>query len=134
MVFQRTACVDRLTITSVSLSSICQIGDSQLICSSSRALAVQREKELFYGNEGNYEAYPIFSEELLHAPITEKMTMSSLNLNPLIKVKNINITAVSSCSVAHLGNSGQISMESRVKHIRQLEQDEEQSEQEDHIV
>lgn len=117
---QRTACIDRIKIDSVSYSSIFQIGDSQYIESASRAIAVQREAEIFFSREGHFGAYPIFSEAIPLLPITEKISHSAMNLNPLLKVRNIDIMGVSSSSVVHLGNSSHISMEARVKHIRQL--------------
>ncbi|MDF2791738.1 MAG: spore germination protein, partial [Neobacillus sp.] len=52
--------------------------------------------------------------------ITEKMTISTHNLLPVIKVNNISILAMSSSAILHVGNSENISLEARVKHIRQL--------------
>jgi spore germination protein PE len=117
---QRTACVDRIKVDSVSYSSILQIGDSQLIEAFSRALAVQREAEVFFTKEGNFAAYPIFSEEIPFNPVSESLSFSIENVNPVIKVGTIDIMGASSSSIVHLGNSCQISMEARVKHIRQL--------------
>jgi spore germination protein PE len=118
--FQRTACVDRIKVDSVSFSSIFQIGDSQQIQALSRAIAVQREAEIFFGNEGSFAAYSIFSEQIPYLPVDENIASSTQNLNPMLKVRNIEIMGVSSSSVVHLGNSSHISMEARVKHIRQL--------------
>ncbi|MBT2640620.1 spore germination protein GerPE [Bacillus sp. ISL-41] len=118
---QRTTCVDHIKIDSVSFSSIFQIGDSQQIQALSRALAVQREAEIFFDNEGNYDAFPVFSEAIPFQPAEEEsVNFSSQNLNPVLKVRNIDILGTSSSSVVHLGNSHNISMEARVKHIRQL--------------
>ncbi|WP_246860941.1 spore germination protein GerPE [Bacillus sp. REN3] len=127
MVLQRTSCVDHLKIDAVTFSSICQIGDSVQICGFSRALAVQREADVFFGNEGHFANYPIFSEEIPLLPITERFASFTHNLNPLIKVKNVDIIGVSASSVVHIGNSCQICMEARVKHIRQLLPREEQN-------
>lgn len=117
---QRTACVDRIKVDSVSFSSIFQIGDSQHIQALSRALAVQREAEIFFDNEGSFAAYPIFSEAIPFTPVDEIISSFTQNLNPVLKVRNIEIMGASSSSVVHLGNSCHISMEARVKHIRQL--------------
>lgn len=118
--FQRTACVDRIKVDSVSFSSIFQIGDSQQIQALSRAIAVQREAEIFFGNEGSFAAYSIFSEQIPYLPVDENISSSTQNLNPMLKVRNIEIMGASSSSIVHLGNSCHISMEARVKHIRQL--------------
>jgi spore germination protein PE len=118
--FQRTAVVNDVNIHTVSISSVFQIGDSKLIQGYSRALAVQREAEIFYGNEGNFAEFPIFSEPLLLPAISEEVHMSQQNLNPFIKIEKINIIGVSSSAIVHLGNTKHVSLEARVKHIRQL--------------
>ena len=117
---QRTSCVDTLNLDIVAFASIIQLGDSCIVNGFSRALAVQREAEIFYGNEGNYSAYPVFSKPIPFLPIDEDITYMSHNLNPVIKVKKIGIVGISSASILHVGNSQNISMEVRVKHIRQL--------------
>ncbi|MBS8263007.1 spore germination protein GerPE [Mesobacillus boroniphilus] len=117
---QRITCVDHIKIDSVSFSSIFQIGDSEQIQAFSRALAVQREAEIFFDKEGNFDVYPVFSEGIPFQPTDECIVTSTQNLNPVLKVRNIDIMGASSSSVVHLGNSRNISMEARVKHIRQL--------------
>lgn len=118
---QRITCVDNITIDAVSFSSILQIGDSEQIVALSRALAVQREAEIFFDNEGNYNAFPLFSEAIpFQKEMRENVIFSTQNLNPVLKVRNIDILGTSSSSIVHLGNSRNISLEARVKHIRQL--------------
>jgi spore germination protein PE len=118
---QRITCVDHIKIDSVSFSSVLQIGDSEQIEAFSRALAVQREAEIFFDNEGNFASYPVFSEAIPFQPAEEQnFVCSTHNLNPVLKVRNIDILGASSSSVVHLGNSRNIAMEARVKHIRQL--------------
>lgn len=120
MLFKRTVCVDRVQVDSVSFSSVFQIGDSNQIKASSRAIAVQREAEIFFGNEGSFAAYPIFSESIPFSQVDEVFSCSFTNVNPVLKVSNIKIMGASSSSVIHLGNSCHIATEARVKHIRQL--------------
>lgn len=117
---QRTSYIDNMNIKVVSYSSILQVGDSCIINALSRALAVQREVETDYGNEGNYAAYKVFSEPIPFTPINEPISFRSHNLNPIIKVNKLNVIGFSSASVLHVGSSQNISMETRVKHIRQL--------------
>jgi spore germination protein PE len=116
----RTTFVDKIHVEGVSFSSILQIGDSCIINGLSRALAVQRETEIYFGDEGSFSAYPVFSESIPFQPINETVTLIFHNPQPLIKVDNIDITAISSSSILHVGNSKHISMEARLKHIRQL--------------
>lgn len=117
---ERSSSVDKIKVTTVSFSSIIQLGDSTIINGLNRALAVQREKELFFGNEGSYAPYRIFSEPIPIPTITEPITIQQHQVNPIIKVHNINVLGFSSSSILHVGNSKHINMEARIKHIRQL--------------
>ncbi|MDQ0198135.1 spore germination protein GerPE [Neobacillus ginsengisoli] len=118
--FQRTSCVDDIRVKIVSFASTVQLGDSCIINGLSRAIAVQREVEIEYGNEGNFSVYPVFTEPIPFQPITESLAYTPRNLNPIIKVNNIGIIGMSSASILHVGNSQHVSMETRIKHIRQL--------------
>jgi len=117
---QRTSYVDKINVKIVSFSSILQIGDSCIINSFNRALAVQRETEIFYGNEGSFSAHSVFYEPIPLPEIYEPFISKTHNPKPLIKVPTIDIIGISSSSILHVGNSRHISMEARVKHIRQL--------------
>ncbi|MBG9589643.1 spore germination protein GerPE [Cytobacillus firmus] len=117
---QRTSSVDKINIDTIAFSSVFEIGDSCFIKGFSRAIAAQREAEYFNAKEGNFSVYPVFREPIPLIPIEENITMQTTQLNPIIRVQNIDIIGVSSSSVIHIGNSGNISMEARVKHIRQV--------------
>ncbi|MEH7355576.1 spore germination protein GerPE [Neobacillus drentensis] len=116
----RTSNVDHLEVKLVAFSSVIQLGDSGIINGLSRAIAVQREEEIFFGDEGNFPSYPVFTKPLPLPPITETISFLQHNINPIIKVNNIDVIAVSSASILHVGNSRNVSMEARIKHIRQL--------------
>ena len=117
---QRTAYVDHLTVKVVSFASTLQVGDAKIVNSHSRALAVHREAEIFYGNEGNFSSYSVFNEPIPLPPITENFSTATTNLNPVITVKDIDVIGISAACVLQIGNSEHVSMEARVKHIRQL--------------
>ncbi|MFL6563151.1 MAG: spore germination protein GerPE [Bacillus sp. (in: firmicutes)] len=117
---QRTSCVDTINVKTISFASTIQLGDSCIINALSRALAVQREAELYYGNEGNISTYSVFSEPIPFQPINESFSFIRYNPNPLIKVNKIDIIGISSSSLLHVGSSRNVSMEARVKHIRHL--------------
>ncbi|WP_442599119.1 spore germination protein GerPE [Neobacillus sp. D3-1R] len=126
----RSSQVQTVKITSVAIGSVTQIGDSCIINALSRALAVQRESEIFLGNEGDYSKYPIFSELIPLPPIEDHVVMQRMNLSPIIRVGHINVIGVSSASGIHIGSSEHICLEARVKHIRHLESvDEEEASQ-----
>jgi spore germination protein PE len=117
---QRSSVVDFINIETVSFSSVVQLGDSRVINGFSRALAVQRETEIFFAKEGEFSSYPVFSERIPLPPITEPINFSTRSTKPLIKVNQVAIIGLSSSAVLHVGNSESVSMEARVKHIRQL--------------
>lgn len=117
---QRSSRVDRINVNIVSFASVVQLGDSSIINGLNRALAVQREEEVFYGNEGDYSKFRVFLEPIPLPPITEPISVIRHNQTPVIRVKNIDIIGISSSSMLHVGNSKHIYEEVRVKHIRQL--------------
>jgi spore germination protein PE len=118
---KRTSKVDSLKVDTVAISSVIQIGDSNVINSFSRAIAVQREKELFYSNEGNFNAYEIFSLSLPLPPIDEHITIHTTSLNSVIKVGTIDIIGIASAAILHIGSSEHIQAEARTLQIRHLE-------------
>jgi spore germination protein PE len=113
------SCVHALDIISIVESSICQIGDSSHLEAEVKVLAVQREYPLFFGQEGNFQDYLTFTEEIPVAPL-EFVNMNTIHESPAIKVNRINITGISSSSLAHIGSTETFSAESRVLNIRQL--------------
>ncbi|MEQ2525673.1 spore germination protein GerPE [Bacillaceae bacterium CLA-AA-H227] len=120
MISKRTSSVDRINVTSVTTASTLEIGDSSQIQAFSRALAVQREHELFYDNEFDFSQFDTFNEPLILDPIIDEIAFETIALNPIIKVNHIEIIGISTSSLLHVGNSRNIFMESRIKHIRHL--------------
>ncbi|KMY55492.1 hypothetical protein AC623_17385 [Bacillus sp. FJAT-27231] len=118
--FKRTSIVQDTRVITVADSSVFEIGDSATMTLRNRVLAVQRQAELFFGNEGNFNDYPIFSRPRLTPLIDENLTVTRYNLSPFIRVNHISIVGVASSSVLHIGSTGIIDAESRIKHIRQL--------------
>lgn len=119
--FRRISKVDSIRVRSVIFASAIQIGDSNTINGLTRALAVQRQREIFYGNEGDFSFFKIFSYPLPLPPIYEPITVHTTSTNPVIKVDCIDVIAISSTSFLHVGSSEKVQMESRVLHIRQIE-------------
>lgn len=125
---KRYSIVNELSGITLSFSSIYQLGDSQNIFSTTKAFAVQREKEFFLSSEGRFEA-EVFNEVIELPVINPGISVNRLNLSP-IKVNCMDIRATAFSSLVHIGNTSNVYMESRVKHIRQLEDDAEYGEEE----
>jgi spore germination protein PE len=113
--------VDSIHVISVLFASVIQIGDSNSINGLTRALAVQRQREIFYGKEGDFSLFKIFSYQFPPSPIYEPLTVHRTSTNPVIKVGSIDVTAFSSTSFLHIGSTEKVEMESRILHIRQIE-------------
>ncbi|WP_223700748.1 spore germination protein GerPE [Sutcliffiella deserti] len=116
----RISRVNEVNVLSLAFSSYLHIGDSFHINAKNKALAVKREFPRYYGNEGSFDAYSIFSIASPMTVIDEPLCMSVKNPNPNICVDNITVNGVSSSSVLQIGSSQSIYAEARVKHIRQL--------------
>ncbi|PAE20789.1 spore gernimation protein [Bacillus sp. 7504-2] len=117
---KRTSVVDRIIINSLSIVSTFEIGDSSQIQAFSRAIALQRERQTFFSNEIRFSDFDIFTEAIPMEPIFENVTFETNSIHPIIKVGFLDITGVSTSSVIHIGNTKNINMESRIKHIRHL--------------
>lgn len=117
----RTSVVNQTRVINVSLSSVFQIGDSEQIVSRSKALAVQRQLQLFYGNEGDFQKYPAYTLPISRPPLQTTFPVHRYNRSPFIKVNMVNITSVAASSVYHIGSTNYIDAETRIKHIRQIE-------------
>lgn len=117
---QRTSVVNHIKVETISFSSILEIGDSTFTQGFSRAIAVQREAEAFFGYEAEFKSYSAFQIPIPFSPITENISMHSQQLNPITKVQNIDVIGVSTSSILQVGSSKHISMEARIDHIRHL--------------
>lgn len=118
---KRTSIVNNTKVINVSLSSVFQIGDSVQVTPRAWALAVQRQLQLFYGFEGNFYMYPIFTIDIPQPNWPEEITVQRYYTSPFIKVNSVKITSVAAASVYHIGSTNFIKSESRIKHIRQIE-------------
>jgi len=117
---RRVSNVVSIDVTSLSFSSILEIGDSKQITPYSQALAVKREYSVFFSNEGNFEEYSVFTRPIANIPITETINMAVHNHNPRIDVESVKIIGIASSSVVQIGTTDIIRAESRIKHIRHL--------------
>ncbi|MEW4285412.1 spore germination protein GerPE [Priestia koreensis] len=118
---RRTSYVDIINIKSVSSCSLLQVGDSQVINMFTKALADQREYPLFYGREGDFDDYSVFSEPIPQFLPGARVDMNVINDCSAIKVHSIKVIGTSFSSLIHVGSTCDIFGEARVKHIRELE-------------
>jgi spore germination protein PE len=117
---RRISKVETIKVNDITLSSVLQIGDTNHLSPTSKALAVKREYPLFFDDEGRFEDYSIFTREIPQPTITEKVNMRVENVCPIIHVDHINVNSISAASVVQIGSAQTINTEVRVKHIRHL--------------
>ncbi len=117
---KRISKVEKIDIQALSFSSHLLIGDSTIINAKSDTFAVKRDKELFFGNEGDDINYGIFSIPLELPPIDEQIYYRKQHLCGSILVNRINILGVSSSSIIQVGSNEHIYLEDRRKEIRQI--------------
>lgn len=115
--------VNYTSVNAVSLSSVFLIGDATQVTPRNQALAVQRQRQLYFTNEGNFEEFPIFTMDIPKPRMDADLTINRYNLSSFIKVDQIHVTSVAASSLYQIGSSNFIDAESRIKHIRQLESD-----------
>ncbi len=118
---RRISNVNNIAVNSIAFSSQVQIGDSHEIYTNSRTLAVQREKELFFGREGNFNKYSTFLKPISFPPLTEPISILFHHKHKGIHVDHVYVTAISIASLLHIGTTSRIVAENRRKNIRQLE-------------
>ncbi|MBB2479734.1 spore germination protein GerPE [Bacillus sp. APMAM] len=116
----RSSVVQECKINDVVFSSNVHVGDTTHIKANSRAFAVQREEELFFGFEAPFEDFPIFSELIPIPPITENIQFHRYNIDPVIKVDRVRIIGISTASLFQIGTIGDAFLEARTHHVRQL--------------
>lgn len=114
----RLTIIDQININAIVSSSQLQIGDSQSINLRSRALAVQKDPPVYSGSEGNLSVFDIFRQPLPQATFTDRLTITSEHVVPLIKVNSIRVISAAASSMIHVGSSEDLYTESRIKHFR----------------
>ena len=115
---RRTSHVKLLTVNNVVFSSTLQIGDSQFVDSTSHAIAILQEHNHFSPlNEDEFNLHPVFYYQSPCPVIYEDVKMDTINDNPKINVRTLDILAASTSSLIHIGNSDHIRMSNRLKNL-----------------
>lgn len=118
--WKRNSMVETIHITNILFSSILEIGDTAQTRGFSRALADQRREEIFFGKEGNFGAYSIFSESTLMPILPELPKIQKYQALPNIRVRSIRIKGLSASAITQIGSTHNVYMDSRVHHIRHI--------------
>ncbi|MGR4026330.1 spore germination protein GerPE [Bacillus sp. ZZQ-131] len=117
--------VQNVSIISLGITAVLQVGDANQMELKSRALAVHREIPCYIRGEGRFDAFEIFTDE--HITIPKRTTDVKLNIVnecPFIEVNNVELRTLLNSGCFQIGNVDYVFNNSRIMQIRQYITDE----------
>ncbi|EJS65046.1 MULTISPECIES: spore germination protein GerPE [Bacillus] len=117
--------VQNVSIISLGITAVFQVGDANQMELKSRALAVHREIPCYIKDEGRLDAFEIFTDE--HITIPKRTTDVKLNIVnecPFIEVNNVELRTLLNSGCFQIGNVDYVFNNSRIMQIRQYITDE----------
>ncbi|HDR4420949.1 TPA: spore germination protein GerPE [Bacillus cereus] len=117
--------VQNVSIISLGITAVFQVGDANQMELKSRALAVHREIPCYIKDEGRLDAFEIFTDE--HITIPKRTTDVKLNIVnecPFIEVHDVELRTLLNSGCFQIGNVDYAFNNSRIMQIRQYITDE----------
>ncbi|AOM04323.1 MULTISPECIES: spore germination protein GerPE [Bacillus] len=117
--------VQNVSIISLGITAVFQVGDANQMELKSRAIAVHREIPFYIRGEGRFDAFEIFTDE--HITIPKRTTDVKLNIVnecPFIEVNNVELRTLLNSGCFQIGNVDYGFNNSRIIQIRQYITDE----------
>ena len=117
--------VQSVSIISLGIAAVFQVGDANQMELKSRAIAVHREIPFYIRGEGRFDAFEIFTDE--HITIPKRTTDVKLNIVnecPFIEVNNVELRTLLNSGCFQIGNVDYGFNNSRIMQIRQYITDE----------
>ncbi|MGX5554520.1 spore germination protein GerPE [Bacillus cereus] len=117
--------VKNVSIVSLGIAAVFQVGDANQMELKSRAIAVHREIPCYIRGEGRFDAFEIFTDE--HITIPKRTTDVKLNIVnecPFIEVNNVELRTLLNSGGFQIGNVDYVFNNSRIMQIRQYITDE----------
>ncbi|EJQ05138.1 spore germination protein GerPE [Bacillus cereus] len=122
---QHVSIVQNVSIISLGIAAVFQVGDANQMELKSRAIAVHREIPFYIRGEGRFDAFEIFTDE--HITIPKRTTDVKLNIVnecPFIEVNNVELRTLLNSGCFQIGNVDYGFNNSRIIQIRQYITDE----------
>ncbi|MCC2325861.1 MULTISPECIES: spore germination protein GerPE [Bacillus] len=117
--------VQNVSIISLGISAVFQVGDANQMELKSRALAVHREIPCYIKDEGRLDAFEIFTDEYITIPKrTTDVKLNIVNECPFIEVNNVELRTLLNSGCFQIGNVDYVFNNSRIMQIRQYITDE----------
>ena len=117
--------VENVSIISLGIAAVFQVGDANQMELKSRALAVHREIPCYIKDEGRLDAFEIFTDEYITIPKrTTDVKLNIVNECPFIEVNNVELRTLLNSGGFQIGNIDYVFNNSRIMQIRQYITDE----------
>ncbi|PEC21879.1 spore germination protein GerPE [Bacillus cereus] len=117
--------VQNVSIISLGITAVFQVGDANQMELKSRALAVHREIPCYIKGEGRFDAFEIFTDEHITIPKrTTDVKLNIINECPFIEVNNVELRTLLNSACFQIGNVDYAFNNSRIMQIRQYITDE----------
>ncbi|AAP25115.1 spore germination protein GerPE [Bacillus anthracis] len=117
--------VQNVSIISLGITAVFQVGDANQMELKSRALAVHREIPCYIKDEGRLDAFEIFTDEYITIPKrTTDVKLNIVNECPFIEVNSVELRTLLNSGCFQIGNVDYVFNNSRIMQIRQYITDE----------
>jgi len=117
--------VQNVSIISLGIAAVFQVGDANQMELKSRALAVHREIPCYIKGEGSLDSFEIFTDEHITIPKrTTDVKLNIINECPFIEVNNVELRTLLNSGCFQIGNVDYVFNNSRIMQIRQYITDE----------
>ncbi|MDR4985775.1 spore gernimation protein GerPE [Bacillus cereus] len=117
--------VQNVSIISLGITAVFQVGDANQMELKSRALAVHREIPCYIKGEGSLDSFEIFTDEHITIPKrTTDVKLNIINECPFIEVNNVELRTLLNSACFQIGNVDYAFTNSRIMQIRQYITDE----------
>ncbi|WP_433947939.1 spore germination protein GerPE [Bacillus tropicus] len=117
--------VENVSIISLGIAAVFQVGDANQMELKSRALAVHREIPCYIKDEGRLDTFEIFTDEYITIPKrTTDVKLNIINECPFIEVNNVELRTLLNSGGFQIGNVDYVFNNSRIMQIRQYITDE----------
>ena len=117
--------VQNVSIISLGITAVFQVGDANQMELKSRAIAVHREIPFYIRGEGRFDAFEIFTDEYITIPKrTTDVKLNIVNECPFIEVNNVELRTLLNSGCFQIGNVDYVFNNSRIMQIRQYITDE----------
>ncbi|WP_053220392.1 spore germination protein GerPE [Virgibacillus senegalensis] len=125
---KRTSYVDTVYVNAVSRSSILEVGDVNSLRPESMVLAVQQEGIAETGEvQVEFSDFPVFSKPPASLPSAPPVSQTTIHHCPGIGVGNIRVLGVAASSTVQVGSLNVLDSEARLKHIRIIREEQNDS-------